>query len=143
MSVDCLDSDEIKLIRNSFVKIQKISIIAGMKFYENLFLENPEFRPLFKNNMQDQSKKLMASLAFVVASINSIEVITPTLKSLAVLHVKYGVKKEYYPSVGAALIKTIDGALDGSCKKTLSAWSRLYSLVSTIMIEAAYQKDTI
>ena len=63
----------------------------------------------------------------------------PVAQQLAVRHVDYGVKAEDYESVGASLIRTLEKGLgDGFTPEVKDAWVGAYTVLSGVMIDAAY-----
>ena len=100
-----------ELVRATFARLAAIPEVAGALFYERLFAVNPNFRPLFKNDMRIQGVKLMAMLAMVVYNLPEPGQILPTIRDLAVRHVDYGVKLADYDALREALLWTLEQAL--------------------------------
>ena len=65
-------------------------------FYGRLFEIAPEVKPLFKGDMAEQGRKLMATLAVVVGALHNLPTILPAASTLAKKHVDYGVKPSHY-----------------------------------------------
>lgn len=129
---------DIDLIRRSLDAMKPIAPIAAALFYGRLFEIAPEVRPLFKGDMDEQGRKLMATLAAVVVGLHDIDTIIPVSQALARRHVSYGVNKEHYAAVGEALIWTLSVGLDGGWTDAhVDAWRRAYALLSDVMIRAA------
>jgi nitric oxide dioxygenase len=60
------------------------------------------------------------------------------LQALGRRHVGYGVKEADYATVGAALLWTLDAGLGEAFTADVgAAWGRVYTLLSTVMMEAA------
>jgi len=67
----------------------------------------------------------------------------PVLKNLGKTHVSKGVKKEYYPVVGAALLKTLKDGLGAYFTKDRErAWEITYQFISDNMISDNYGKES-
>jgi nitric oxide dioxygenase len=130
---------QIDLIQASFEKVAPHAELAASMFYGRLFEIAPAVKPLFKGDIKEQGRKLMATLGVVVGSLNNLDAIVPVVKSLALKHVGYGVKADDYQSVGAALIWTLKEALgEGFGDDTRDAWLAAYSILSQVMIDEAY-----
>src|SRR6266446_6592698 len=99
--------DQIKAIQESFVKVAPIADEAAALFYGRLFKLAPSVEPLFRGDMREQRRKLMATLAVVVNGLGNLEAILPAASALAKRHVSYGAKAQHYPVVGAALLWTL------------------------------------
>ena len=130
--------EQIKLVQQSFAKVAPIADTAAAMFYERLFETAPAVKPLFRADMSDQRKKLMATLAAVVAGLGNIESILPVASALAKRHVGYGVKPEHYAPVGAALLWTLERGLGPAWNGELAAaWSAAFGTLSQFMIAEA------
>ena len=116
-----MNNDQINLVQTSFAKVVPISETAAELFYGRLFEIAPEVRPLFKGDMKDRGKKLMATLNVAVQSLTDLPKLVPVLEKLAIGHVPYGVKAEHYDKVGAALLWTLEQGLGerAPCRREL------------------------
>lgn len=131
--------DQVTLVQHSFQQVKPIADQAAALFYGRLFETAPELRPLFKGDMTEQGRKLIATLAVVVNGLRAPEAILPAAQSLARKHVGYGVQPEHYAPVGAALLWTLGQGLgDGFTAEVEAAWAAAYGLLSGVMIDAAY-----
>lgn len=64
------------------------------------------------------------------------------LQILGRKHVSYGVKAEMYPSVGEALLLTLDKGLGAECTpETKAAWTWVMGVISGVCIKAAKEVD--
>ncbi len=97
-----MDRADVLLVQASFNEVKPISEQAAALFYGRLFEIAPEVQPLFRGDMKEQGRKLMATLAYVVNGLSALETILPAASALAKRHVDYGVKPEHYGPVGAA-----------------------------------------
>ena len=64
-----LTSQQIEVIQQSFAKIAPISDKATAMFYGRLFEIAPNTRSLFRGDMAEQGRKLMATLSVVVSGL--------------------------------------------------------------------------
>ena len=69
--------DQIKLVQQSFAKVAPISEQAAVMFYDRLFEIAPAVKAMFPNDMTEQRRKLMATLAIVVNGLSNLEMILP------------------------------------------------------------------
>lgn len=130
---------QVTLVQTSFEKVAPIAAQAATLFYGRLFQTAPEVRPLFKGAMDQQGRKLMATLGTVVRSLDRLDAVLPAARALAVRHVDYGVRPDHYAPVGAALLWTLEQGLGaGFTPETAEAWRAAYDMLSTEMIGAAY-----
>ena len=134
----------IALVQDSFAKVEPIAAVAGQAFYSRLFEIAPEVRPMFAGDMTEQASKLMTTLGLVVKGLTNLDAIVPVAENLARAHVDFGVTKEQYAPVGAALIDTLQGRLgDDFTPEVKAAWLDAYTTLSTVMINAAYGEEAV
>ena len=130
---------QVKLIQESFTKVAPISVQAAALFYGRLFEIAPDVKPLFKGDMTEQGRKLMATLAVVVNGLSDLSAILPAASALAKRHVAYGVMPDHYAPVGAALLWTLERGLGAAWTSELAAaWAAAYGILSDFMIGEAY-----
>ncbi len=134
--------EQIKAIQESFAKVAPISEQAAALFYGRLFEIDPALRPLFRGDMKEQGRKLMATLAVVVNSLNNLGAVLPAASALAKRHVAYGVKPAHYTPVGEALLWTLQQGLGaGWTAELAAAWAAAYGVLSEFMISEAYGRS--
>jgi hemoglobin-like flavoprotein len=133
--------EQIKLVQDSFAKVAPISEKAAALFYGRLFEIAPQVRAMFPDDMTEQRKKLMATLAIVVQGLNNLDTILPAASALAKRHVSYGAEAAHYPVVGQALLWTLEQGLGPSWTPDVAAaWTGAYTTLSGFMISEAYEK---
>lgn len=134
--------EQVTLIKTSWAKVVPISDAAAEIFYTKLFELDPELKTLFKGDMKDQGKKLMAMINTAVNGLDDLEGIVPAVQDLGKRHVDYGVKDEDYDTVGTALISTLEIGLDKEFTDDVKeAWVTVYTVLSTTMKDAAATAD--
>jgi hemoglobin-like flavoprotein len=134
-----MTSDQVELVQQSFAKVAPISEQASVLFYDRLFEVAPSVRAMFPDDMTEQRKKLMATLAMVVNGLTNLEAVLPAASALAKRHVSYGAKPEHYPVVGGALLWTLEKGLgEGWTPEVAGAWTAAYGTLSGYMISEAY-----
>src|SRR6266852_1626275 len=134
-----MNSDQVSLIQHSFAKIRPIAQEAAALFYGRLFEIAPDVRPLFRGDMAEQGRKLIATHAAVLNGFTDLESILPAARALAKKHVAYGVRAEHYGPVGVALLWTLERGLGAEWTCDLAAaWTDAYTMLSEYMIDEAY-----
>ncbi len=133
-----MNDDQVAIVQKTFEKVRPISDTAAELFYKRLFELNPSFKSLFKGDMKKQGRMLMQMIDFAVKGIDEPETILPTIQDLGKRHVGYGVKEEYYGTVGEALLWTLEQGLGSDfTPEAKEAWTEAYKLLSGVMIDAA------
>ena len=131
--------NEKHLVLRSFAQVMPIAETAAELFYGRLFELDPTLRPMFRGDMREQGRKLMATLAVVINGLGNLEAILPAASALAKRHVAYGVKAAHYTPVGAALLWTLERGLGPQWTPQLAAaWGEAYGVLSDFMIGEAY-----
>ncbi|NJC35083.1 nitric oxide dioxygenase [Sphingomonas jejuensis] len=129
---------QIDLVQDSFALVIPVSADAAAEFYRRLFESAPDTRPLFKNDMAEQGRKLFLTLATVVDALDRLDEVVPVARELAIRHVGYGVADRHYDVVGAALIETLRMGLGPRFDaETEAAWGAAYTILADTMVEAA------
>lgn len=127
---------QIKLVRETWGFIIAKSDKAGELFYARLFEVAPGVRPLFKEDITLQARKLMNTVTYIVTKLDKLDTIMGEVKSLAQRHKKYGTLKEHYPVVGDCLIHTLKTGLGERWSPQIeSAWVAVYTVLANAMIE--------
>ena len=131
-------AEQIKLVQDSWAQVEPISETAAEIFYGRLFELDPNLKPLFKSDIKSQGEKLMMILGTAVNGLNNLEAIVPVVQDMGKRHVDYGVKERDYGTVGEALLWTLEKGLGkGFTPEVKEAWTVVYTLLSSVMIEAS------
>jgi hemoglobin-like flavoprotein len=130
--------EQIKLVQESFKKVEPIAPQAADLFYDRLFQIAPDVKPLFPTDLAGQKAKLMQMLATAVTNLHQVEKIVPAVQDLGRRHAGYGVKAAHYKPVGEALIWTLEKGLGAAfTQQVKDAWVAAYTTLSSVMTEAA------
>jgi len=129
---------QIALVQGSWQKVVPIKDKAAELFYGKLFELDPSLRPLFKGDMTEQGRKLMAILNTAVNSLTDLPAIVPAVQDMGRRHAGYGVQDAHYDTVAAALLWTLGAGLgDAFTDEVKAAWTETYVTLATVMKEAA------
>jgi hemoglobin-like flavoprotein len=130
--------EQLVLVKESWAKVVPISETAAELFYGKLFELDPELKSLFKGDMTEQGRKLMAMINTAVNALDQLESIVPAVQDLGVRHVGYGVKDKDYDTVAEALIWTLGQGLgDAFTDEVKEAWVITYTVLADTMKAAA------
>jgi hemoglobin-like flavoprotein len=130
--------EQIQTVKTSFAQVAPVADQVGMIFYERLFTADPGLRPLFKGDIEAQSRALMNMIAVAVDGLDKLDTIVPAVQALGVRHAGYGVIGAHYDTVGAALLWTLGQGLGaGFTPEVEAAWVAAYTLLATTMQAAA------
>lgn len=129
---------QVAAVQRSFSLVVPIKEQAAEIFYARLFDLDPSLKKLFKADMKEQGKKLVSTLAMVVAGLSNPKSILPAVEALGRKHVGYKVEDRHYDTVGAALLWTLETGLGKDfTPEVKAAWSAAYTLLAGVMKDAA------
>ncbi len=130
--------EAIKLVQETWAAVEPIADTAADLFYGKLFELDPLLKSLFPDEMAEQKKKLMQTLAVCVKGLTDLNSIVPAVQALGRRHVEYKVEPEQYTTVGQALLWTLEQGLgEVYTPEVANAWTEVYDVLSTTMIAAA------
>lgn len=126
------------LVRSTWAQVVPIKEKAAELFYNKLFELDPSVKPMFKDDIKEQGKKLMMSINTVVNALDRLEPMVPILQDMGKRHKGYGVQDHHYATVGAALLWTLETGLGSAfTPEVKEAWTEAYTLIATTMQSAA------
>jgi hemoglobin-like flavoprotein len=133
-----MTDDQKTMVRNSYASVSPNAPAVAAMFYQRLFELDPGLRPLFKGDMAEQGRKLMAMIDTAVANLHQIDTIVPAVQQLGERHKTYGVKAADYDTVAAALLWTLEQGLgDAFTPPVREAWTVCYGTLAGVMKDAA------
>ena len=131
--------ENIALVRSSWQHILPLQDTAAQLFYGRLFELDPALRSLFKGDMAEQGRKLMAIINTAVNSLDDLDPILEAVQDMGRRHVAYGVTEAHYDTVGGALIWTLGRGLGERFTPAVrDAWVETYTTLASVMKQAAY-----
>ncbi len=74
---------QVQAIQDSFSRVKPMSDQVAELFYGRLFEIAPTIKPLFRGDIKEQGRKLMAALATVVHSLGNLDSVLPAARALA------------------------------------------------------------
>ena len=133
-----MTSAEKRLVRDSLPSIAELSGPIAMLFYGRLFQMEPRLRPLFRQDIEVQGRKLMDMLTALTTNLERYDDLIPALKALGQRHAAYGVRPEDYELVTASLIWAFGAALEDEFDPEVkAAWRSVITAVGVTMREGA------
>jgi hemoglobin-like flavoprotein len=138
-----MTTNNIELVKQTWALVAQIDMVTvGGLFYDRLFEQMPEVKPMFSRSpMPEQSKKLLTMLGYVISKLDKLDEILDEVAKLAQRHTKYGVKDEHYAAVGVALLWTLEKGLGEHWNENVrTAWTEVYTTLANAMM-AAQQEE--
>jgi len=135
---------EKQLVRTSFQEIREVAIPVARLFYGRLLDLEPSLRPMFREDFQKQSAKLIDMLTAVVDNIEDLEKLNPVLREMGLRHAGYGVLPRHYVLVEKALLWALAHALEsGFHAEVRAAWQGVLARVSGAMLAGVAHRDMV
>lgn len=130
--------NQIDLVQGSWRQVLPVAESAALMFYDRAFFLDPSLRTLFRGDMIEQRRKVMAMITFAVNGLTRLEQLAPAVQDLGRRHAAYGVRPEHYYTVGAALLWTLQQGLGDSFTPAVrEAWTAAYVVLANTMRGAA------
>ncbi len=129
---------QVALVQSSWQQVMPIKEKAAELFYGKLFELDPSVKPLFKGDMKEQGRKLMAMINTVAVNLQKLDTLVPAVQDLGKRHAGYAVNQGHYDTVGAALLWTLGAGLgDAFTEEVKAAWADAYGVLAKVMIDAS------
>ena len=126
--------ERIVLIRASFTTLQPRMEEFSGRFYARLFERNPELRPLFRGDLEKQSRALAGMIELIVKMLDMQDKLVPLIHYLGDRHSAAKVRPEHYAMFGDALMWTLEQMLEGEFTPDVRrAWQQAYSFMADNM----------
>jgi hemoglobin-like flavoprotein len=126
-----MNSRHLAIVRSTLATLAPAADDVARRFYERLFELDPQLRSLFKGDMSDQGRSLMAMIGAGVAGLDRIETLQPALAALGARHRGYGVRDAHYAIVAEALLDTLAVRLGPAfTAEARAAWTQAYSVLA-------------
>jgi hemoglobin-like flavoprotein len=106
-------------------------------FYDQLFAENPDVRPMFPTEMSGQRDKLLKAIIAVVTHYEQPADLLPALTAMGRRHGTYGIRIDHYSTVGLTLLATLRRFAGQAWTPAYEgAWLRAYTYAAGVMMQA-------
>ncbi len=135
-----ITAEQIAIVQAGWQQMKPIAPQAARLFYERLFELDPSLRALFTSNMEEQGRRLMATLGVVIGSLSELDVLMPAVRNLGRRHAGYGARAEHFDAVGEALLWTLEQG-PSFTPSARAAWATVYEMLASTMRTAALDRD--
>ncbi len=132
---------QVEIVQSSWTRLLKSSDTAAedvaKQFYDKLFDLEPSLSIMFRGDMKEQGRRLVAMISFAVQGLMRLEAIVPGVQALGRRHAGYGVEDRHYTMVAIALLWTLGQRLgEGFTDDVREAWANAYGVVANTMRDA-------
>lgn len=130
--------EQIALVQSSWEKVVPIKEDAARLFYGRLFEMDPSLRSYFKEDIEEQGRKLMTIITTVVRGLKNLDVLEETVWQLGRRHRAYNIQEPHYGTVAQALLWTLEQGLGAAFTADVkAAWVEAYTVLSGVMLAGA------
>jgi hemoglobin-like flavoprotein len=125
---------QVELVTETWRGVVPIRDTFADLLYRKLFDLDPALRPLFKGDLRDQGRNLVAMISIVVRNLRQPDRVVRALRELGRRHAHYGVRDQHYATLGTALILSLDLSLgEAFTDEARRAWEEGYEQLSRTM----------
>ena len=126
---------QVELVKETWRAVLPIRDTFADLLYRKLFDLDPALRPLFRGELREQGRNLVAMMSIAVRQLHQPEKVAQGLRELGQRHAGYGVQAQHYAALGTALILTLDVSLgEAFTGEARRAWEEAYELLSRAMV---------
>ena len=134
-----LDQKTIEIVKSTVPFLKERGTELTKKFYEIMFKNNPEVKPMFdmeKQKSGEQPANLAGAVLAAAQNIDNLENILPAVKKIGQTHVNKKVLPEQYPIVGYNLLEAMKVVLgDLATDELIEAWGKAYEVIAKVFID--------
>jgi len=131
------DAALIRRLTDSFAICKAEGVVLTERFYGRLFERYPNLRAMFPTDMSQLQKKLLDTLAWVVANLENPTQVQSTLAELGARHQQYGAAAQHFPIIRDELLAAMAEVSGEHWSATLEAdWRTAIDLISRQMLRA-------
>jgi len=137
MDLDIQRMEDHRLLQESLGLIAPVADDVIRAFYDQLFADYPQVRPMFPAVMDLQRERLLKAIIALVTHYHEPEKLLPALNSMGRRHAGYGVEMEHYGAVGATLLATLRRFAGAAWTPGYEqAWTHAYTFAAGAMMQA-------
>lgn len=123
-----------------------LDVKSTKMFYDRLFDQYPKVRPMFKDDMNIQHRKLYNSVTLAVRSLDDLDALLPVLEDLGRRHARYGVLRPHYAAVCDCFLHILNqyiySQMPGNfaiqyAMEIQDSWEWVLTFIGEIMADAA------
>lgn len=131
-----IDSDKVKICWSK-IKLSNGSDFFVEKFYQLMFEQHPEIRPLFPQSMKNQNAALLSMLDNVINGIEYIDELKEVLIQLGKRHQGFGVQANMYDVFVEIVVEAAKQSSNNTITdEEITAWEHAFRSISDLMIKS-------
>jgi hemoglobin-like flavoprotein len=143
MGGSMISSQTSTLVIESFRILSSHREAFVQSFYERLFEQHPEVKPIFeKVDEAGQRRKLLLALITIVDSLEDNEQLRATLQGISETHNRHHIKAEHYQIFSKILLATLADFLPDTWSQSMAlAWQDALDHITKIIVSFGEPSD--
>jgi hemoglobin-like flavoprotein len=129
--------DDIKLIQDSWRKVEPVKEIAAELFYTRLFELDPPLRAICGDDLKARRTRFTQVLGATVRGLARFDMLLPAVREFGMRHPLPGDNEQHHANVATALLWMLEKALRRDfTAEVKSAWIKVYGVLSLSVRDA-------
>jgi len=129
-----LSESTMSVVESTAPILKEHGVAITSRFYDRLFREYPEVKPMFATATPGQAERLAAAVLAYASNIRNLDALGPAVERIATKHVGAGVLPAHYDIVGTLLLGSMVEVLGEIDVEVLDAWGEAYTFLADIFI---------
>lgn len=130
--------DDIRLVQESWRKVEPVKEIAAALFYTRLFELDPPLREVCGDDLQASYRRFTQVIGATVRGLARVDVLLPAVREFGLRHPLPGEAERHHANVASALLWMLEKALRRDLTPEVrAAWIKAYGVLSQTIRQAA------
>src|SRR4051812_4537092 len=123
--------EDIRIVQDSWRKVDPVREIAAELFYTRLFELDPPLRALCGDDIKDRNRRFAQVLGATVRGLARVDMLLPAVRQFGMRHPLPGEISQHHANVATALLWMLDKALRRDfTAEVKAAWIKGYGVLS-------------
>jgi hemoglobin-like flavoprotein len=128
--------DDIRMVQESWRKVEPVKDIAAALFYTRLFELDPPLRDVCGDDLRDSYKRFTQVVGATVQGLARVDMLLPAVREFGIRHPLPGETEQHHANVASALLWTLEKALRRDfTAEVKGAWIKAYGVLSQTVRE--------
>jgi hemoglobin-like flavoprotein len=129
--------DDIRMVQESWRKVEPVKEIAAALFYTRLFELDPPLREVCGDDLRDSYRRFIQVVGATVHGLARVDMLLPAVREFGIRHPLPGEIEQHHANVASALLWMLDKALRRDfTAEVKAAWIKAYGVLSQTVREA-------
>jgi hemoglobin-like flavoprotein len=130
--------DDVRMVQDSWRKMEPVKEIAAALFYTRLFELDPPLRHVCGEDLKESYQRFIQVISATVGGLARVEILLPAVREFGMRHPLPGETEQHHANVASALLWTLEKALRRDfTPEVKSAWIKAYGVLSQTVREVA------